>query len=132
MLTKIAQIKKKKQKKLLNMVVKTIIIWYQLGHDECLKFQTRHSQFYQFQKDLRSLFCHKITGVKYDQKVRSIKSPKKPMKKPYTHKVNTKPNQTKKKISTQSPPIPSKFTQSILPYSQHFDRFIKHMDRLIA
>lgn len=54
------------------MAVKTIIMWYRLGHDECLKFQTRHSQFYQFQKDPHSLFYHKITGVKYNQTLRSV------------------------------------------------------------
>lgn len=69
------QIKKKKLKKLLNMAVKTKIIWYRLGHDECLMFQTRHSQFCQFQKDLHSLFYHKLAGVKYDQNVQSVKSP---------------------------------------------------------
>lgn len=120
---RITQIKKKKLKKLLNMAVKTIIIWYRLGHDECLKFQTRHSQSYQFQKDLHSLFYHKITGVKYNQNTAfGLITTNSNEKKTHTHKVN----HTIHRRYLQN-------LQSILPHSQHFlPPFIKRKDRLIA
>lgn len=83
------QIKKKKLKKLLNMAVKTIIIWYRLGHDECLKFQTRHSQFFQFQKDLHSLFYRKTAGVKLKQQLAFDSNHQNPNKNPTNTRRHT-------------------------------------------
>lgn len=71
LLNRIVQIKKKRLKKLLIMAAKTKIIWYRLGHGECLKFQIHHSRYYQFQKDLHSLFYHRKAGVNYDPTARS-------------------------------------------------------------
>lgn len=113
------QIKKKKLKKLLNMAVKTIM-WYRLGHDECLKFQTRHSQSYQFQKDPHSLFYRKITGVQYKIKHCVRSNHPIPMNKTKNKHTQSKPKTNRNSPHTQYTIDTSKDLQFIFPHSQHF------------